>query len=365
MKFSVSQQDIARELALLAGIAQQKSTIPVLTCIHLATEKDALRLSASDLDVSLTVLIPAEVSRAGSVLLPAKALSHFICQLSDTTIECEVSPNYAATLKAGAVQAVITGISPTNFPPLPTLPSSTITMPSKLLFSVIGQAFFAISSEQCRYTLDGALLEIEKGIMRMVATDGHRVSMVESARNDDAALKALVARRVLEAALPMLEQAADQTHIAATETAFFIATGNRVLSGRTLSGQFPNWRVVLRENDHKVAVVFTAARLCAALRTLKPFIDERSGCVILTVRDGTLTLQATHYDSGTASVNVDAQVGEGAVRIGFKETYLSEFLGRQSGDITLRLRDSVTCGVFTPANTNGYEQKYLVMPMRI
>src|SRR4030088_1710495 len=180
MEFTVSKADLVRELGLSQGVVEKKTTIPILSNVLLEASGDRLFLTATDLELGLRTSCQAKVKKEGSGTLPAKKLLDYVRLLPDAEITIKFGENHWASLVCGRSKTRIAGMSRESFPELPAMPAVLAEIPIGVLGGMIAKTIFAISSEESRFTLNGALLVLKKGNMAMVATDGHRLAMVES-----------------------------------------------------------------------------------------------------------------------------------------------------------------------------------------
>ena len=178
MEFTVSKSDLVRELSLSQGVVEKKTTIPILSNVLMEARGDRLYLTATDLELGLRTSCPAKVKKEGSGTIPARKLLDYTRLLPDADITLKFAENHWATLTCGRSKTRIAGMSRESFPELPSMPQTATAVPAKQLAMMISRTMFAISMEESRFTLNGALLLLnEKGIT-MVATDGHRLAYI-------------------------------------------------------------------------------------------------------------------------------------------------------------------------------------------
>src|SRR5271165_802781 len=180
MEFTVSKTDLVRELNLSQGVVEKKTTIPILSNVLIEAEGSRIVLTATDLELGIRCSCPARVKKSGAGTVPARRLLDYVRLLPDGDVQVKIQENHWASLTSGRSKTRIAGMSRESFPELPKMPAVLAEMPLSILSSMIGKTVFAISSEESRFTLNGALLVLKKGGLVMVATDGHRLAMVES-----------------------------------------------------------------------------------------------------------------------------------------------------------------------------------------
>src|SRR5689334_14872342 len=179
MEFTVSKSDLVRELNLSQGVVEKKTTIPILSNVLVEATGDRILLTATDLELGIRCGCPAKVSKAGAGTIPARRLLDYVRLLPDADVNVKVAENQWASLVCGRSRTRIAGMSRESFPELPEMPEMLAEVPAGLLARMIGRTIFAISSEESRFTLNGALLILKPNSVTMVSTDGHRLSMTE------------------------------------------------------------------------------------------------------------------------------------------------------------------------------------------
>src|SRR5499427_3948249 len=180
MEFTVSRTDLVRELNLSQGVVEKKTTIPILSNVLVEADKDRIVLTATDLELGIRCSCAARVKKSGGGTIPAKRLLDYVRLLPDGDVQIKIAENHWANLTSGRSRTRMAGMSQESFPELPKMPPVLAEIPLGVLASMIGKTIFAISSEESRFTLNGALLVLKKGGIILVATDGHRLAMTES-----------------------------------------------------------------------------------------------------------------------------------------------------------------------------------------
>src|ERR1700728_1370880 len=180
MEFSVKKFDLLEELLLTQGVVERKTTIPILSNLLCEAKGNRLTITATDLELSIRTSCEAKIKKDGAGTIPAKKLLELVRLLPDEEIRFKLLENHWIQVICDRRNYKLVGMSKDNFPALPAFPHSLVKIPSKLLADVIAKTTFAISLEESRYTLNGALLVLRAASLAMVATDGHRLAMVET-----------------------------------------------------------------------------------------------------------------------------------------------------------------------------------------
>src|SRR5689334_18153920 len=180
MEFSIKQSDLVRELNLSQGVVEKKTTIPILSNVLLEADGDRVQMTATDLELGIRCSFPARIAKPGAGTIPAKKLLDYVKLLPESDIQVKLADNQWANLVCGRSRTRIAGMSRESFPELPTTPDVVAELPVGMLASMITKTIFAISAEESRFTLNGALLILKDTGVTMVATDGHRLAMTET-----------------------------------------------------------------------------------------------------------------------------------------------------------------------------------------
>jgi DNA polymerase-3 subunit beta len=360
MEFTVAKADLVKELSLTQGVVERKTTIPILSNILCEAVGNRLALTATDLELSIQTSCEAKVKKEGAGTIPAKKLLDLVRLLPDGDIRFKLLENHWVQIVADRKTYKLVGLSRDNFPNLPAFPPSLVRIPAKLLAGLISKTNFAISAEESRYTLSGALAILKPEAMLMVATDGHRLALVESDHRFDGLpgeIRTLVPRKALSEDSE-LDFAQDESHL-------FFRIGPRLLTSRKLTGQFPNYEAVLPRDNNKV-VVLDRNEFQESLRRVSQLADQRSHAVKLTVAREGIELSASSSDYGEAKEVIEREYKGDPISIGFNAEYLLDFLAAAAeGPISLELKDEQSAGQLRPEGDPSTRYRYVVMPMRI
>lgn len=366
MKFEVGQEVLQNELQFLQGIAEKKKTIPILSNILLKAEDNFLRLAATDLEVSLTGGCESRVQEAGGITVSAKKLFEVVRSSPEGDISVTLADGNWLEIHAGNAFFRLVGLPVDDFPDVPEhdfVDSQTIQ--HDLFKDLIGRTIFAVTQEDARYALNGALLEMESGKIRMVATDAHRLALVESSFDSDDKVRAIVPKKTLSE-LRNLGNGKEML-FGQDEHHLYFRIGHRTLATRVIEGQFPSYeKVVPAENP--LAVVFEKEAMAGAIRRVSLLASERSRAVKFRFAGDEATVSSSNPELGEAVESVAVQYGGEELEISFNAQYILDFLGAVDGEsVVFRLKDSASQGLLEPQE-NGEEStryKYVVMPMRM
>jgi len=371
MEFSAKKSDVLKELNLTQGVVEKKTTIPILSNLLLEFEGAGVRISATDLELGVRCTCPAKVKKDGAGTVPAKRLLEIVRSLPDSEIRFRILENHWVQVTCERSSFKLVGMARDNFPVLPAIPKPLATIPASVLIALIQRTIFAISSEESRYTLNGALLLLKPESVSMVATDGHRLALVEcetQVAGISNELRALIPKKAMSELLRLLTESDGETPVefAKDESHLFFSVNERVLISRMLTGQFPNYEAVLPRENNRI-IELDKDLITAAIKRVALLADERSRAMRLQVEKDRLEVFCSSGEYGEAHEVLDAQYQGEALQIGFNYQYLVDFLNvvGEGGKIRLELKDEQSAGQLRPSDEETYRYRYVVMPMRI
>jgi DNA polymerase-3 subunit beta len=371
MEITISKFELLRELTATQGVVERKTTIPILSNYLFEAAGDKLQLTATDLDLSLRTAASAKVKKEGACTIPARKLYDYVKLLPDADITIKLLENHWVSIRCGRSNTKMVGMARSNFPALPVFPTAgVVKIPSAVLRSMIAKTCFAIAHEESRYTLNGALMVLKAESITMVATDGHRLAHIERAGEKfdgvSGELKTLVPKKAMDELKSLLDSTdAETIDFAKDESTLYFRIGQRLLTSRQLTGQFPNYEAVLPKEITK-SISVQGAELGAAISRVAQFADERSHAVRLRLEKDELKLSASSTDSGESEDSIEIAYAGEPITIGFNAQYLIDFIkATGSAEVKLELKDAQSAGQFRPADGDDYKYRYIVMPMRI
>src|ERR1700746_2934075 len=373
MEITVSRQELVKELTATQSVVERKTTIPILSNFLIEAEGDRLNITATDLDQAIRTSAAVKVKKPGSCTIPARKLYDYIKLLGDGDISIKLLENHWVQIRAGRSNTKMVGMARANFPQVPEFPESSVTkIPTSSLKNLISKTIFAISNEESRYTLNGALLVLKAESLTMVATDGHRLAHIEKSgenlSNISGEKKTLIPRKAL-AELQSLLSASDQEYLefADDEQTLFFRIGLRTLTSRKLTGQFPNFEAVMPRDNNKFVVV-RSEDLNASIQRVAQFADERSGAIKIRIEQNELKISSSSTDSGESEDVIETPYNYDPLVVGFNSAYLLDFLRAigNTGEVRLEFKDAQSAGQMRPEDANeDVKYRYILMPMRI
>jgi DNA polymerase-3 subunit beta len=371
MEFSISKNALQRELGFVQGVVERKNTIPALSNILIeSVGENTIRITGTDLDVTVRCETEAdEIKVPGAICVQARKLFDISRLLPDASVNFRKEENDWVTVKCENFRSKIAGLPRENFPEVPTSKSAPIKFPADVFKSFIDKTIFAITQEESRYTLSGAKFILDKTGAKMITTDGHRMAYI--ARQDlgkngsTEAIDALIPRKTLAELTKLTASAEGEISLGADENHIYFEIGPRLLISRLLTGQFPNWEMVMPKNSDK-SVVFDSTQLNQAIRRVALMADDRSHAIRFHLVPNELQISSQNAEEGEARETVSTDYAGDDTEIGFNAQYLQDFLNVVGeGQVAFEFKDGNSQAQLRPATEADYDYKYVVMPMRI
>ena len=374
MELQIGTDEFSRALYRAQGIVEKKSTMPILASVLLeATEDGRLRVSAFDLEIGVTSTHPCEVRKGGSVALKHKELYDIVRALPEKVVVMRREANNRVRLTSGAAEFNIVGQAAEDYPPFPRAEKvNFVPVEPSTLLEMIEKTQFAISADETRHNLNGVFFETgEENSVRMVATDGHRLSLVQRPLEGQFNLKhgVIVPRKGLLELRRLLSE--DQTGVCElgfTDTSGVFRRGDVTMVMRLIDGTFPDYmQVIPKEADRTVTV--DRPRLLDTLKRMSLLSSDRStNAVRFELQEGSLKVTSQNPDLGDAKEEIPVTYKGLPMQIGFNARYLMDVLQVVDAEqMKVELCDELSPGVLKPAGDPGPGARYtaVIMPMRI
>ncbi len=366
LAFAIDRQTLIRELSLLCRVVEKKSTIPILLNVEFRSHgNDRLKLTATDLEIGITtVLTPLKLAQSGAITLPAKALLSALKKLASASVAFLEQEGHKVVLVSDKAKVMLNGLATESFPELPqpkTGPALAIS--SAELMRMIARTAFAISSDESRFTLNGALIEAN-GSTRLIATDGHRLSLATVDTKARTGIRALIPVGALRL-LPAMLSKGEFTLVSQDDDHLYFTELDRQLICRKLKGNFPEYERVMPQ-DYKFSATVNREALYEIVDRAKLFSDERSRAIRFAFTQNRLEVSASTVDGGDFNEGIRVDYSGDALEIGFNADYVLDFLRTDIGEnIEITMQDQKSSWLFKPVASDGMEYKYVLMPMRI
>ncbi len=367
MKFTITREKLQEGLVAVAASVPAKTTLPVLANILVEATKDGVRFSATDLDIAVSTVMPAEVDAEGAVTLPARKLVEIVRELPSGGVRVTATGEQRVQLECGRTKFKLLGISKDEFPRFPPVKfDKPWTVNSGDLQKLIGHVAFAASVEESRPILNGVLWELRPERMRMVATNGHRLAKMDiAAAGGRESADLIVPPKALEQ-IRRLFGPSEEIALAKSDNHLGFRSDQTAVFTRLIEGPYPNYeQVIPREND-KVATVDRQA-LAAALRRVGVVASDQTHRVRLSFAAGVAKFSVSTPDLGEAHDEIALTYEGDPLEIGFNANYLLEVLKYMPTDeVRLTFKAPERAATVEPV---GWDENAsylcLVMPLRL
>ncbi len=367
MELVVRKNELLRELALFQGIVERKNTIPILANVLFEAKGDEVRMLATDLEVALRSRCQASVAKGGSLTLPAKKLYEIIKALPETDVRIAADKN-GVKVAADRFDSHMQTLPREDFPTLPDASGKArATLPRGPLKEMVAKTHFAITGEDRRYFLIGAKFVLTPNSLTLVATDGHRLALVEVKHDVGITqdIGVILPKKTLLELGKLLVDGEGDVLFESGENHLFFEVGGRMLISRMIDGQFPAYeRVIPKGNDKQIE--FERERLTNAVKRVALLSNERSRAVKFEINAGKVEVTSSSSEFGEAREELQVDYAGPALTISFNAQYVLDFLNVVETDVVaLSLKDEVSQAVMKPIGAQGYDYTYVIMPMRI
>jgi DNA polymerase-3 subunit beta len=362
MKFKVEKSSLIAAIQTVQNIITAKSALPILSNILIETQQDNIRLTATDLDVGITCVIPVDIQEQGAITIPAKRFSDIVKEFPVEVVNVATKKNNLVVIESELCQFKIMGLAKEEFPKLPEFKDKKVVKVEQgNLKEMLALTSFAVSFDETRYILNGILFKIDKGVLTLVSTDGKRLAVAERKLNvnPDVNLSMIVPIKTIHELNRNLKEEGELSLVVGSNQALFDLGGVAIIS-RLIEGEFPDYKQVVpsvSENKMKIGrnQFLLAVRRAALLATL----DYQA--VKLEVFKNKLVISKSTPDVGEFHEELAAEYQGREMIIGFNPVYLMDILKNLSDEvINLELTDGEKPGVI---RISGYV--YIVLPMRI
>lgn len=363
----VIQRDILyRALQSVQGVVESRSSaMPILQNVLISTEgKKKILVLGTNLDIGLRGVFEAEVRKGGAITLNARKLFDIVRELPEDDVHITEEEGQWVRLECARANFRFPGLPASEFPSLPEAEDGDAQAISSEVFSeMIRKTMFAISTDETRYTYNGVYMETEGKILRMVATDGHRLALIER-ECPGVELKegVIVHKKALGELVKLLAEVEGDVQITLKENHVVFRLGDLTLSARLIDGQFPNYKQVIPEgNESRIQV--DREQLVRALRRVS-LLSSETRMVKFSFGNSQLVLTTNGSESGEAQEVLESDYSGEELTIGFNSRYCLDALNiLDDPHVFFELKDSLSPGIIIPSELKNYT--YVIMPMRV
>jgi len=367
MKLTIGKAQLTSGLQAVQNIVGVRTTLPILSNVLLRAEGERLELSATDLDVTISCAVEAQVARAGATTLPVKRLASIVRDVAAMELELDVDEKNHCNLQAGSSFFRIHGLGVEEFPPLPKFGgASGIVLPQEKVRGMLRRTAFAVSTDETRYVLNGLFLSIKEHKVTMAATDGRRLALTDEEVDVQPAVQAefIIPTKAINELTRLLQDKGHVELFSSENQAAFVLRDEKGflihIITKLVDGTYPNYRQVI-PTEARERVVLPREEFLHALRRAEIMTSEKSNSVKLSFGRNNLTITANIPDVGEARDSMAINYKGRDIAIAFNPGFLMDALKALDNDeIFFELNDELSPGVI---KING-PFLYVIMPMR-
>ncbi|MFC1727200.1 DNA polymerase III subunit beta [Patescibacteria group bacterium] len=372
MKVSILQENLARGLGIASRSVATRAQLPILNNVLISTDKGRLKISATNLETGVNLWLGAKVEKQGSVAIPAKILTEFVANLPVGKVELETKEN-RLTLVSGTYRASFVGLPASEFPAIPSLTEKDkgVVFEGEALSQAVSQVAFAAAIDEGRPVLTGVLFVVEEEGLRLIATDGYRLSLKKVDLSKQSKVKELIGGLIVPAkALQEVARVIDNSEdkkitlaVTAEKNQIIINSSDVEVVSRLVEGEFPDYQRIIPEKG-STEIEMDRQELVRAVKMASIFARESANIVKFESKGSLLKISANTAQVGDNLSQVSVKTkGEGG-KIAFNSRYLLDFLSVVDSDlISFEMSGSLDPGVFRLKGKSSL--LHIIMPVRV
>jgi len=363
MFFDIERDLFFEGLSKTVPITEKRSTLPILSHILLDASDSRLVITATDLEVGLQMIYNCNVKEEGRITVPAKKIYEIVRELPAGPLTLELQQNHRIKITCGESEFHLAGMDTSEYPAWSAVEEvETAAIESGGLAYMIDKTLFASSNDDARFNLNGVLFEQNEDRTRLVATDGHRLALIDSEVRLPVDSKILIPKKSLIELKRLLETVKEDVSVGFEPKNMIVKTDKFLMTLRLIDGDYPDYRKVLPAEGDKIVRV-NRTKLLQALRRVAVLTAERNKGINVLIRPNKIELTASHPDLGTAKDLVEAEYDSDEILVIVNVGYLIEALGViDSETVTFHFLQEGAPILIRPENSTAYFN--LVMPMR-
>jgi len=366
MKLTIERAELLRSLNHVQSVVERRNTIPILSNVLIEASGSTLRLTATDMDIAIVESVAASIGTEGSTTAPAHTLYDIVRKLPDGAQVELGKEDDRLELRSGRSRFTLQTLPTEDFPVMTggDMPH-TFSLSANVLRGIVDRTRFAISTEETRYYLNGIYVHAADGIMRAVATDGHRLARVETPLPDGAEGMpgVIMPRKTVSELRKLIDESEGDVEISLSDTKVRYAFDKVELTSKLIDGTFPDYERVIPSGNTKMMLVDCKA-FSNAVDRVSTIATEKMRAVKMAIAPGTMTLSASSQDSGSAVEEIEIGYDNDAIEIGFNSRYLLDISGQiESGQARFEMADASSPTIVRDVEDDS--ALYVLMPMRV
>lgn len=368
MKILMERSHLLTVLKHVTGVVETRNTIPILSNVLLDANLGGIKMTTTDMDLVIVDSAPAQVEVEGAVTAPARILNEIVDKLSDgVQVELEQPPaSDTLHVRSGRSNFKLKTLPDSDFP---TMDESNFTTSFDLsamnLRKMIDGTFFAISTDETRYYLNGIYFHVADGMLKGVATDGHRLARICSPAPLGAESMAgvIVPRKTVSELRKLIEEVEGDIAVALSENTIRFSFAGTVLTSKLIDGTFPDYEKVIPQGNEKV-MVFDCEVFSQAVARVSTISKERGCAIKMSIAQNEVTLSANSNDGDDAQDQLEVKYSGDSMEIGFNSKYLLDVSSQiESGVAQFLMNDGASPTIIS--DTKDDAALYVLMPMRV
>ena len=375
MKIKVSRGQIFYGVGIVQNVVSLKTSLPVLLNILLESGKEVgskkLRLTATDLEITIKCTIPIEVEEDGGITIPSKLFTNIIKELPEKGVSIQTEVNNNVKIECEKSVFNIFGLPPNEFPIPPTIEEKiSLVINANILKEMIRKTRFAVSTDETRFTLNGICMILKENQVKMVATDGHRLAYITE--NIPLSIKeevsVIIPNKVLNELVRLLPEEGEKVKINIGKNYIsFNLPKDISITSRLIEGTFPSYeQVIPKETDKQIKV--NTRNLLDATRRVSILTEEKSNLIKLQAAKDRLTVIGSTPSCGEAREEVEITLKGADIEAGFNARYIMDILKViDTEEMVVELSSPASPVLIRPYSKDAKEKNYLcvVMPVRL
>ena len=366
MKFKIDKKSFLKVLQRIQGIVEKRNSMPILSNILIDVKSDRVQVVSTDLEIFIKDSCSAEVEKEGSITVNARKLYEIIKELPDETVVVSLGDADKVNVKGGRARFKIPGLDAKEFPIFPFSDENNLTeIEIENLKNLIDKTLFATSTDETRYNINGVLFERADNKIKMVATDGHRLALIEG---EDVAISGhekgvILPRKGITEIRKLLEDTDEPLFIGFSAKNITVKKGTTVMNLRLIEGEFPDYNQVIPKDTDKELII-DREKLLASLKRVSILSAEKIKGVKFAISKGRLVLSSSTPENGDATEEVDIDYNGEGLEIAFNARYFMDVLEILDEEkVRFALKEQLNPGVLKIPNSEAFT--YVIMPMRL
>ena len=366
MKITFDNEDLLEGIQTVIGVTGGRNTLPILSNLLISASDNGIKMSATDLEVSIQTAVAGTVLKTGEITLPAKKLFEIVRSLPDDDVLMDLSANDRVTISCGNSHYKLAGLPSDEFPDVPKVSDDYLSVDSHFICEAIENTEFSASTDEVRYFLNGLYFNLTREGTEVVATDGRRMALVSNKEvkiDKEDPIQVIVPLKAVKEIAKVFSPTNIDLRVDVSEGQIIFSDGEVTLSSRLVEGDYPLYQNILpKEND--IEVVYKKSDIQSALRRVSVMANPRTYSMTMDVKlEGTTTVTTKSPEVGEATDTVECETN-GEVKIAFDSRFMIEAVNSIDAErVKFSMKDSLTAITITAGHTDSH--LCLVMPMRL